>query len=69
MHLEELILRVKILKLGQVEVFLRHVPEPPEVCLRTVRDNSAFFPVHKVVFPRFLSIQFTLMSFYVRNIT
>ena len=30
MRLEELILRVKILKLGQVEVFLRHVPEPPE---------------------------------------
>jgi len=30
MRLEELVLRVKILKLGQVEVFLRHVPEPPE---------------------------------------
>ena len=30
MRLEELILRVKILKLGRVDIFLRHVPEPPE---------------------------------------
>lgn len=30
MRLEELVLRVKILRLGQVAVFLRHVPEPPE---------------------------------------
>ena len=30
MRLEELILRVKILKLGRVDVFLRHVPEPPD---------------------------------------
>lgn len=37
MRLEELILRVKILKLGQVEVFLRHVPEPPEE--RTVQHS------------------------------
>lgn len=30
MRLEELILRIKILKLGQVGTFLRHVPEPPD---------------------------------------
>lgn len=29
-RLEELILRIKILKLGQVETFLCHVPEPPD---------------------------------------
>jgi ATP-dependent RNA helicase DHX36 len=31
-RLEELILRVKILKLGRVEDFLRKVPEPPDDC-------------------------------------
>ena len=30
MRLEELILRIKILKLGSVETFLCHVPEPPD---------------------------------------
>jgi len=35
MRLEELILRVKILKLGRVDVFLLHVPEPPDE--RTVK--------------------------------
>lgn len=30
MRLEELVLKVKILKLGRIETFLRHVPDPPD---------------------------------------
>ncbi len=46
MRLEELILRIKILKLGRVESFLHQVPEPPDdltvkISLELLRDLGA----------------------------